>query len=151
MSLAIREAVEADAQNLRDLYEELTGRPCSVLESRISEIATDGRSFLFVAQSEHGVIGTVFLTFCLDPMYDDQPFAVVENVVVATARRSVGVGKALMSHVESLCVERRCSKVMLLSSVERVEAHRFFSNLGYEQNRKAAFVKYRSKLVASTF
>ena len=53
-----------------------------------------------------------------------------------------------MRYVEAHCLKHNCSKIMLLSAAHRIDAHRFFSSLGYEQDRKVGFVKYRSKLVA---
>jgi len=50
-----------------------------------------------------------------------------------------------MRYVEAHCLKHNCSKIMLLSAAHRIDAHRFFSSLGYEQDRKVGFVKYRSK------
>jgi N-acetylglutamate synthase-like GNAT family acetyltransferase len=145
MTILVREAVPEDAPQLQALYEVLTGRS-SVLPSRVSEIAADARSFLFVAERSGTVVGTVFLSFCLDAMYSNQPFALIENVVVASSERSAGVGTALIRHAETQCLKHNCSKIMLLSASERTEAHRFFASLGYDQQRKVGFVKYRSRL-----
>ncbi len=145
--IRVREAVPEDAPQVGFLYEILTAKPCSVLPSRIAEIAADARSFLYVAEHEGHVAGTAFLTLCLDPMYWRQPFALVENVVVDPALRGVGIGAALMRHVEVCCIRSDCSKIMLLSAATRVDAHRFFGRLGYASDKKAGFVKYRSQLV----
>lgn len=145
--IGVREAVPEDAAPVGALYEVLTGRPCSVLPLRIAEIAEDARSFLYVAEHEGRVAGTAFLTLCLDPMYGRQPFGVVENVIVDPLLRGMGIGVALMRHIEACCVRSDCSKIMLLSAVARVEAHRFFGGLGYASDRKVGFVKYRSQLV----
>jgi len=39
---------------------------------------------------------------------------------------------------------------MLLSAVERTDAHRFFEHAGYVGDRKRGFVKYRHAFEAST-
>jgi hypothetical protein len=36
-------------------------------------------------------------------------------------------------------------KIMLLSSVSRVNAHRFFEHVGFRGDRKRGFIKYRSQ------
>jgi len=143
----LREAVPEDAPRLGSLYEALTAKPCSVLPSRIAEIAADARSFLYLAEREGRIAGTAFLTLCLDPMYGHQPFALLENVVVDPALRGMGIGAALMHHIEAFCIRSDCSKIMLLSAAARVDAHRFFGRLGYASDRKVGFVKYRSQLV----
>lgn len=150
MTATIRQALEGDSEPLQALYEALTGRPCRVLPSRISEIAADPANFLFVAESEGRVVGTLLVTLCLDAMYATQPFAILENLVVDASQRHAGIGQQLMRHDEAHCLAHDCSKIMLLSAAERTEAHRFFARLGYEPGRKAGFVKYRSTLVRET-
>ncbi|MNY55522.1 Acetyltransferase (GNAT) family protein [compost metagenome] len=76
-------------------------------------------------------------------MYGRQPFAVVENIVVDLAARNRGVGAALMREVETFCAEGDCSKIMLLSSVDRTDAHRFFERCGFDASIKRGLVKYR--------
>ena len=147
-SIRVREAIPEDAQQVGSLYEILTAKPCSVLPQRIAEIAADARSFLYVAEHEGRIAGTAFLTLCLDPMYGRQPFALVENVIVDPALRGMGIGAALMRHVEACCMRSDCSEIMLLSAAVRTDAHRFYSRLGYASDKKAGFVKYRSQLVA---
>ena len=85
------------------------------------------------------------LTLCLDAMYGNQPYGVLENVVVAEAQRSHGIGSQLMAYVEELCHRHDCSKIMLLSTASRAQAHRFFERHGFSAANKRGFVKYRSQ------
>ncbi len=78
-------------------------------------------------------------------MYAEQPFAVVENLVVDQECRGYGIGQALLREAERFCLSRNGSKMMLLSSVSRVNAHRFFERVGFRGDRKRGFVKYRSQ------
>jgi GNAT superfamily N-acetyltransferase len=82
-------------------------------------------------------------------MYGKQPFAVVENIVVSSRSRGEGIGTSLLKYIESLCLEKGCSKMMLQSSIDRKEAHRFFKFLGYDQDKKAGFVKYRQNFISN--
>ena len=75
-------------------------------------------------------------------MFNDQPFAVVENIVVDTEKRGLGYGKSLMGYLKSLGRKHRCTKIMLLSSVSRSEAHSFFKKCGYRSDVKKGFVNY---------
>ncbi|MFM0191682.1 GNAT family N-acetyltransferase [Paraburkholderia strydomiana] len=83
-------------------------------------------------------------------MYAEQPFAVVENLVVDQECRGNGIGQALLREVERFCLSRNCSKMMLLSSASRVDAHRFFEQVGFRGDRKRGFVKYRSQFAEAT-
>jgi len=91
------------------------------------------------------VCGTAFLTLCLDAMFGNQPYGVLENVVVNEACRGQGIGKRLFEHTEEVCRKRDCSKIMLLSTAAREAAHRFFEQQGYSSANKRGFVKYRSQ------
>jgi hypothetical protein len=42
-----------------------------------------------------------------------------------------------------MCLQRDCSKIMLLSSVTRGDAHRLFGSSGFSSTEKIGFVKYR--------
>jgi N-acetylglutamate synthase-like GNAT family acetyltransferase len=140
----IRIAQATDAPALQALYQQLVANPTvSVLPERVAQLAAGGPTALLVCENEGAVIATVLVSLCADVMYGNQPFAVVENVVVDAAFRGRGVGTALMRAIESLCQRKGCSKIMLLSSAQRPEAHRFFEGVGFTGEAKRAFVKYR--------
>jgi hypothetical protein len=43
-----------------------------------------------------------------------------------------------------------CSKIMLLSSIHRTQAHAFFERAGFKGDSKRGFVKYQWDLMATT-
>lgn len=142
---SVRRARPDDANGIEALYGELVDRThVRVLPERIAALATDPRAVLLVVEQGGVLCATALLSFCADVMYAAQPFAVVENIVVGEAFRNRGSGSALLRHIEDECVARDCSKVMLLSSMERSDAHRFFERHGFAGSRKKGFVKYRS-------
>ncbi|WP_208459099.1 GNAT family N-acetyltransferase [Paraburkholderia sp. BCC1876] len=144
--LTIRTARGADADILQSLYRQLiddenvkaTARQIQILED-------DARTRLLVCEIDGRIRGTVLVCLCADAMYAGQPFAVVENLVVDQECRRNGIGRALLREVEQFCRSRDCSKIMLLSSAARVDAHRFFEQFGFLGDRKRGFVKYRSQ------
>jgi len=141
----VRRARAADAPALAGLYAQLVGNPAMhVLPERLDELAGRGDAALLVASLGGAVAGTVFVAWCPDAMFGRRPFAIVENIVVDAAARGRGLGAALLAEVERLSLARDCSKIMLLSASERVEAHRFFERAGFVGGRKRGFVKYRS-------
>lgn len=147
--IVVRQAKESDACAVERLYHELVTDPrIQVLPERLLEIAADPNSFLLVAELSGTIRATAFLTLCLDAMYGKQPYAVLENVVVASDSRGAGIGRLLMSEVERLCRAHDCSKLMLLSSSRRLEAHAFFRAMGFSGDHKQGFVKYRRQLGA---
>lgn len=141
----IRNALPSDARRIEAFYQELVSNPAiTVLPERIAAISNDPNTGLFVCEYQGEVQGTALVSLCADVMFGTQPFAVVENVVVNTALRNKGLGGALLRHIETFCLSNDCSKIMLLSSVQREQAHRFFESAGFVGSKKRGFVKYRS-------
>jgi GNAT superfamily N-acetyltransferase len=143
--MVLREARANDAGAIARLYRLLVpgDEDVAVTPERIDQIAADPHNYLFVVEEDGRVLGTGFLTLCLDPMYGRLPYAVLENLVVDPAARHQGYGRFLAEALEAFCWRRRCTKIMLLSSAFRREAHHFFAALGYARDKKVAFVKYR--------
>ncbi|BEP69711.1 MULTISPECIES: GNAT family N-acetyltransferase [unclassified Variovorax] len=143
-SLSVRRAVSDDAARIDALYGQLVADAARcVLPERLQALSEDPRTALLVAEIDGQVCATVLVSLCEDVMYGRQPFAVVENVVVDAAARNRGVGVALMREVEAFCAASDCSKIVLLSSVEREDAHRFFERCGFDGWIKRGLVKYR--------
>jgi len=129
----IREAEPQDLEAILLLYRQLV-RPVApdvevdVRADRIEQIRSDPHNFLWVLESGEGVTGTAFVTLCLDPMHNRQPYAVLENFVIHQRCRAKGYGAQLMRYVVDFCYRGDCSKVMLLSHSSRSQAYAFFES-----------------------
>lgn len=141
----IRRASPGDAGSIAALYAQLVNNPkVAVLPERIADLSMDAHASLFVCEASGRVRGTALVCLCPDVMFNAQPFAVVENIVVDSAARGQGLGRALLRHIEAHCLAHDCSKIMLLSAAHREPAHRFFERAGFAGSSKRGFVKYRS-------
>ncbi|MBI2749785.1 MAG: GNAT family N-acetyltransferase [Burkholderiales bacterium] len=141
----IRKANPSDAQRIAELYQQLVNNPAvSVQPERIAQVSTDRNAALFVCEYRGQVHACASVSLCADVMFGAQPFAVVENVIVSDEVRHRGLGTALLRHIEAFCLDHDCSKIMLLSSNQRDQAHRFFEGAGFSGSTKRGFVKYRS-------
>jgi N-acetylglutamate synthase-like GNAT family acetyltransferase len=145
--MTVRRARAGDAAAIQALYAVLVpgDRNIAVEPARLAQLENDAHNHLQVAEVDGVVCGSVFLTLCLDSMYGFQPYGVVENVVVLESARGRGAGRALLNDVERIARAARCTKLMLLSSAVRAEAHAFFSRLGFDGERKRGFVKYLNR------
>jgi N-acetylglutamate synthase-like GNAT family acetyltransferase len=140
----VREAISQDAGALENLYRELVSDPqIRVLPEQIERLARSSHAFLLVAEIGDIICGTALLTICPDVMYGTQPFGIIENIVVAAQSRRRGVGRDLLDRMEQLAQAQDCTKLMLLSSDSRHEAHAFFQRCGFAGDIKKGFVKYR--------
>jgi N-acetylglutamate synthase-like GNAT family acetyltransferase len=143
----IRQAETRDAAAIEALYQELVpGNPhIRVDPARIEAIAADPHNRLLVVEVDGQVCGTAFLTICLDPMFGFQSYGVVENFVVLASQHGRGLGRVLMGAVEHEARQEKCTRLMLLSSAFRSEAHQFFTHLGFDGEKKRGFVKYLNR------
>lgn len=145
VAVSIRRASAHDAAAISGLYKQLVSNPAvAISPEHLATLSESEHHFVLVAEQGGLVSGTALLSLCEDVMFGTQPFAVVENVVVDQNVRSQGIGAALFREVEALCKRANCSKIMLLSSSQRTEAHKFFERLGFAGASKLGFVKYRT-------
>jgi GNAT superfamily N-acetyltransferase len=147
----VRPARPSDSHRIAELYTQLVENPAvKVLPERIAQISDEPNTALFVCERDGVVEGTALVSLCSDVMFGFQPFAVVENIVVNQALRGKGLGAALLQHIETFCLSRDCSKIMLLSAFQRTDAHRFFERAGYAGHAKRGFIKYRRRFLGVT-
>jgi ribosomal protein S18 acetylase RimI-like enzyme len=136
----VRPARIQDAAPLHQLYCELAdgradARPAGVdLTGEIlTEIVGQPGRRLLVAEVEGGQLaGTVDVLLVTNLTHTGRPWAVVENVVVATVHRRRGIGRALMEEAMGQARRVGCYKVQLTSGKHRAEAHAFYRSLGFE-------------------
>jgi GNAT superfamily N-acetyltransferase len=89
---------------------------------------------LYVAEQDHEIVGSFALLVMDNLGHLGSPSGIVEDVVVAPARQSQGVGQAMMRFALERCREKRCYKLMLSSNAKRARAHAFYESLGYERH-----------------
>lgn len=146
----IRTAVAEDLPALLDLYRQLAGdRPESqpagpaAAGPILARILADPARQLLVADADGRVVGTAEVLVIANLTHGGQPWAIVENVVVAADARRLGVGRALMAHIVEQAREAGCYKIQLLSRAERADAHLFYESLGFARSA-VGFRRYLS-------
>jgi GNAT superfamily N-acetyltransferase len=144
---SVRRARPEDAAHVQALYQELVpgDSNITVRPERLKAVAADPNNHLLVLEVDGLVVGTAFLTLCLDSMYGFHPYGVVENIIVAASALRRGGGRALMAEVESIARAARCTKLMLTSGLHRTDAHVFFTAIGFDGTKKRGFVKYLNR------
>jgi GNAT superfamily N-acetyltransferase len=132
----VRPALAGDFDQVVALLEEL-GRPKvddpdgarAVWDSQLS----DPEAAHLVAEDEAGaVVGFCSLHF-RSRLNHLTPEAWIPDLIVAEARRSQGVGHALLAEAERLSRERGCHELSLESAHFRKRAHAFYEAFGMEQ------------------
>jgi GNAT superfamily N-acetyltransferase len=138
----VREADVRDIQDILLLYEQLfsntdqaeINRAAKIREhtKALFEIKQNQNHHLLVAEIEGMVVGTLAIIIIPNLSHMGRPWAIVEDVIVDESHRGLGIGSLLMQRAIQLAKERDCFRVILASSKQRDESHKFYESLGLE-------------------
>ncbi|MGZ5279638.1 MAG: GNAT family N-acetyltransferase [Pseudobdellovibrionaceae bacterium] len=111
------------------------------LHRRIEHFLSNSNSWIYGYIDNDELIGFGSLSF-IPLIHEDGYLARVSALAVKKSCQSKGIGKRLMSHMESICRAKDCSRIELTSGAHRESiAHRFYLRIGYEKSGGARFVK----------
>jgi N-acetylglutamate synthase-like GNAT family acetyltransferase len=137
----IRKATDKDIPRLLELYQQLSFEPDKYKKAPVDDcrkileqIKKYPNASLIVAEEDGKVVGTTFLAILPGFAHQTAPFCVVEYVVVDATLRSKGLGKALMDYCKARAKEAGCYKIMLASSKQRTRAHKFYREMGFQED-----------------
>jgi GNAT superfamily N-acetyltransferase len=146
--ITIREAVRADAPRIATLIMLGAARQAKSPEEiavevahpayldAFDEIAASPHNTLFVAERLGRVVGTFQVTLIPGLVARGRKRAKIESVHVAPESRSLGIGAVMMRHALAFAGEKGAGLVELTSDKARVDAHRFYVNLGFAQSHE---------------
>jgi GNAT superfamily N-acetyltransferase len=138
----IREADVRDIQDILFLYEQLFSNTEQAGENRAArirehkkalfEIKQNPNHHLLVAEIEGIVVGTLAIIIIPNLSHMGRPWAIVEDVIVDEPHRRLGIGYLLIQRAIQLAKERNCFRVILSSSKQRDDSHKFYESVGLE-------------------
>jgi ribosomal protein S18 acetylase RimI-like enzyme len=91
------------------------------------------------AASDAEVVGFCSLNVT-NSLWQQGPMGHVDELVVDQRHRGLGIGSALLQHMQGIALEMGCKRLELDSARHRIEAHAFYERLGFE-NRALLFSK----------
>jgi GNAT superfamily N-acetyltransferase len=102
------------------------------LRATFAEILAAWRTRAILVACRDGVLaGTLDLLLVPNLTRSGRPWASIENVVVDTACRRQGIGRALLEVAVDLARGAGCSKLQLISREERAAAHELYLGNGF--------------------
>lgn len=141
--MAVREAKPYEDKALEKLYKQMCpDEPVKVLPERVQRFLDSERDYLLVYELDNEIVGTLTVNICLNAELGELYYAIFENIVVLEEYRGKGIGTELLQYGESIARRFNSEKIMLLSSVERQNAHEFFRKLGFNDSIVKGFKKY---------
>ncbi|MFI5732958.1 GNAT family N-acetyltransferase [Kribbella sp. NPDC051587] len=141
-----REAESADFASVMRLYGQLHPNDPIVPEERAvatyDQILRTPGMHLFVLEDAGDVVASTYLNLVPNLSRGAAPYGVVENVIVDSARRGTGLGKAIMAGTLQAAWDAGCYKVMLLTGSKRESTHAYYRTCGFDSGEKTGFVAH---------
>ncbi|MET0532930.1 MAG: GNAT family N-acetyltransferase [Steroidobacter sp.] len=93
-----------------------------------------------VADTQGHLASTCMIAIITSIASGARPFAVIEHVVTLAQFRGRGLARATVQYALDFAWSQNCCKVMLLSGVQRPEAHRLYEAMGFNGDVERGFV-----------
>ena len=139
-NIAIRESTYDDIPSLLELLYEL-GRPKPQKDNELEKFTALLKNYMqeddkkiLVAQIDNSkIIGMISLVF-LSRLNQNTLEMYVPELIVSQNYHSKGIGKKLINFSIELGKEKKCHRIRLESGNQRIESHKFYKHLGFENS-----------------
>lgn len=135
--IEIRDATQEDVEGMADLLlslfdQEADFKPDRAKQVRGIHLILDNphSGNLFVAHDKGQVVGMVSLLFTISTALG-QPVCWLEDMVVRSDQRGLGLGSKLLSHAANYAQARGYGRVTLLTDISNRGAQRFYERHGF--------------------
>ncbi len=131
----IRFATRADCAGLLALYRELRPNDPEITaaqaDTTLQAMLENPQIALIVVEENQQLIASCMLGLIPTLTNGARPFAMIEHVITNNSCRGKGIGSRMLRFAIDLAWQKNCYKVMLLSGMQRTEAHRVYEKLGF--------------------
>ena len=146
--MALREAAAADVPFIvAMLADDALGREREQLHDMtpylraLEAIKADPHNWQYVWDEDGEVLGCLQLTIIPGLSQQGSWHAQIEGVRTVGARRGSGIGKKMMAAIMQIARDKGCKSMQLLTNKSRIDAQRFYRNLGFAHSHEGMKVK----------
>jgi GNAT superfamily N-acetyltransferase len=146
--LVIRRARVEDLSSILSLISDGTpeGTPSTIIPDPLpngyfeafSRIDSEPNQALMVGELNGEVVGTFQLSFLTYLSGAGREDLQIESVHVAKEHRGKGLGASMMKWAIAAARQKDCRRVQLTTNKKRIDAHRFYENLGFKLSHEGA-------------
>jgi GNAT superfamily N-acetyltransferase len=140
----VRFAEYADLSGVLHLYKELRPHDPELAahdaDARWGELLDQPHVRVVVAEVQGCLASTCMIASITNLASAGRPFAVIEHVVTLPQFRGHGLARATLQHALDFAWSKNCCKVMLLSGMQRPDAHRLYESVGFRGDIERGFV-----------
>lgn len=141
----IREINEKDFNGLSELYMHLhSNKPIENNDENIAifnKILEDENHHIIVAEEDGKIVSSCVCVIVPNLTHNQQPYALIENVVTDKAYRKMGLASACLSYAKQIAVDNNCYKMMLLTGSKKRSTHKFYQTNGYNRFEKTGYIQ----------
>ena len=142
----IREITGRDFDGLMKLYMQLHNNPMPEKTSEIMElwsrILDDKKHHIIVAEADNRIVSSCVCVIIPNLTHNQQPYALIENVVTDEAYRKQGYASRCLSFAKEIAIRENCYKLMLMTGSKEESTLNFYENAGYNRIDKTGFVQW---------
>jgi len=139
-NISIRESTYDDIPSLLELLYEL-GRPKPQKDNDLEKFTAllknymqeDDKKILVAQIVNSKIIGMISIVF-LSRLNQNTSEMYVPELIVSQNYHSKGIGKKLLNFSIKLGKEKKCHRMRLESGNQRIESHKFYKHLGFEDS-----------------
>ncbi len=140
-----RELTPLELDDLLELYRHMHARDeplpdRETVQSVWREIQKNPCCYCFGTFAYGALVSSCTMTVVPNLSRGCRPYALVENVVTHADYRSRGHAQAVLRHALAVAFEKRCYKVMLLTSRKSEAVYHLYESVGFDRNAKQAFL-----------
>ena len=142
----IREINISDAEEIQKICKTALGYDVdiSTVSNQINKLSCDNKNHILAVYEDENtkkVIGFIHAQV-YESVYSDTGLNIL-GLAVDPDFRGNGVGKKLIGYIEKYAMDNGISFIRLNSAKHRVEAHKFYENIGYTSDKlQKRFIKY---------
>ena len=141
-----REIQEHELMGLLELYQQLHNNTIpekkEALELLWKNIRKDKNHHIIVGIIEGRIIASCVLIIIPNLTHNQQPYALIENVITDENHRNKGYGSTLLNYARELAVKENCYKIMLMTGSKKESTLNFYERAGYNRLDKTAFIQW---------
>ena len=139
-NITIRESISDDIPSLLELLYEL-GRPKPQKDNDLEDftqllknyIDDNDKKILVAKIDDSKIVGLISMVF-LSRLNQNTLELYIPELIVSENYQSKGIGKKLINFSIKLGQEKKCHRIRLESGNQRIESHKFYQHLGFENS-----------------
>jgi GNAT superfamily N-acetyltransferase len=144
--MKIKEAEEKDLTGLLQLYTQLHDNTMPEYSDKLvalwQQILGDQNHHILIGIEENTIVASCVVIIVPNLTHNQQPYALVENVITDEQHRNQGYGTELLHSAKALALRENCYKIMLMTGSKKESTLSFYEKAGYNKEDKTAFIQW---------